>query len=249
MFATQTLIQALRIGSSLTVIALLGIALGLVHDFETARFVLLALFAIVAIFFFRLHNHRLAITCAIAAFLFSPYNPISLPRHIWIIADLLAGLGLAYATFWATSPYKKGTRFEDYVATLFPEPNFVIKDRTRDTGKHSNRRVESDGHPDFVFRAVESGNVFAVECKWRSRWARQPNGGQGIWWNLAQFDRYAAYQRDTGIPVFVAFGIGGSPSCPAEIHILELDRLRFPFLSQSLLRSGNTPAHMQHRLH
>lgn len=248
MFATQTLIRTLWIISGITVITLLGLALGLVHDFEIARFALLALFGAAAILFFQLNNRRLALACAVAALFFSPYNPISLPRHIWVIADLLIGSGLAYATFWATNPYKKGTRFEDHVASLFPEPDFTIKDRTRDTGKHSKRRVESDGHPDFVFRATESGNVFAIECKWRSRWATQPNSGQGIWWNLVQFDRYAAYQRNTGTPVFVAFGIGGSPERPAEVHILELNRLRFPFLFRSLIKSGYTPENARHRL-
>src|SRR3989344_3113998 len=77
--------------------------------------------------------------------------------------------GMVYFTYWATNPYKKGIRFEDYVAGLFPEPGFVIQNRSRDVSKFMNRMVESDMHPDFVFRNQKTGKSFAVECKWRGK--------------------------------------------------------------------------------
>ena len=53
-----------------------------------------------------------------------------------------------------------------------------------------------------------------------------------------------AYEKESGIPVFVAFGIGGSPEKPKEVYFLKLDSLRYGFLKQSLVRSGKTAAQL-----
>jgi hypothetical protein len=238
MFTTQNLIYSVRIGAACAAVILFIAATGISENFYILRFAAFGIFGALSILFLQLGNKRIALASALTAVLFNPFAYLSLPREIWVILDILAIGGVIYATYWATDSYKKGTRFEDYIVTLFPESDFTIQDRTRDTGKHIKRRVESDGHPDFVFRSIQSGKVFAIECKWRGRWAWQPNGGQGIWWNMGQQMRYEAYQKETGIPVYVAFGVGGSPEKPAEVYFLELDRLRYPFLYRSLIKSG-----------
>ncbi len=240
MLSTQTLIFGVRIGAGLATTILIIAATGISENFYVLRFAIMTVFGALALLFFQLGNKRIATAAALTAVLFNPFEYPSLAREIWVILDILAAAGIAYAAYWATDSYKKGTRFEDYVASLFPEPEFVIEDRTRDTGKHLKRRVESDGHPDYKIRSVQSGKVFAVECKWRSKWGWQPNGGEGIWWNMGQQIRYEEYQKQTGIPVYVAFGIGGTPDKPREVYFLEVERLRYPFLYRSLIKSGFT---------
>ena len=176
--------------------------------------------------------------------IFNPLIPLHLPRHIWVVIDIMALAGMVYFTYWATNPYKKGTRFEQYVSTLFPEQDFVIQDRTRDVSKFLNRHVESDTHPDFVFRKQKTGKSFAVECKWRGQWAKGNSGELGLWWNRDQGARYSAFEKDSGMPVFIAFGIGGLPGNPAEIYFLEPSRLQYAFLKQSLIKSGKSASQL-----
>ena len=180
----------------------------------------------------------------VLALVFNPFISLHLPRHIWVVIDILALAGMVYFTYWATNPYKKGTRFEQYVSSLFPEPVFVIQDRTRDVSKFLNRHVESDTHPDFVFRNQKTGKSFAVECKWRGRWAKGNSGELGIWWNKDQGARYSAYEKTSDIPVFVALGIGGSPEKPTEVYFLEPSRLQYTFLKQSFVKSGKSASQL-----
>lgn len=242
---TNVKIYATRIGAGLTAALLLAAAIGVTDNYFILRFGIMCCFFVLALYFLLQNYRQLALAFVVGGIIFNPYLTAHLARQIWVILDMVAIFAVAYAAYWATNPYKKGTRFEDYVATLFPEPEFVVQNRTRDISKHTKRIVESDTHPDFEFRASASGKVFAVECKWRAHWAYQINGGQGIWWNLNQFDRYSAFQQRTGMPVYVAFGIGGTPEKPKEVYFLELDRLRFPFLYRSLIKSGKSARDLQ----
>ena len=64
-------------------------------------------------------------------------------------------------------------------------------------------------NPDFLFRNQKTGKSFAVECKWRGKWAQNKNGEIGLWWNRTQGERYTAYGKESEIPVFIAIGISG----------------------------------------
>ena len=235
-------IYATWLAAGISAVLLMIAATGISNNFFLLRFGIMVFLCVLAINFFMLNYRQLALASLVAALVFNPYIYPHLPRQIWVILDIAILAGVLYAAYWATNPYKKGTRFEEYVVSLFPESEFALQDRTRDLTKHTGRFVESDTHPDLVFRALQSGRTFAVECKYRSRWGYQVNGGQGTWWNLYQFARYEEYQKRANIPVYVAFGIGGSPKKPNEVYFLELDRLRFPFLFRSLIKSGKTPA-------
>ncbi len=238
MLSPQTRILLVRSVVIVISILLVVAALGISTDFKALDWAIAFGFFVLAALAFILKYPNIGIASIAFGILFSPILPIHFPRHIWVIIDMLALADVVYFAYWATNPYWKGTRFEQYVTTLFPEPKFVIHDRTRDVSKFLNRRVESDAHPDFVFRNNETGKSFAVECKWRARWAIGKNGEFGLWWNLPQWERYSAYQKESGMPVFVAFGIGGSPEKPKEVYFLEVERLHYVFLLQDLIRSG-----------
>lgn len=201
-------------------------------------------FFVLAALSFLMGYRGLGIAGIVIGLIFNPILSLHLPRHIWVVIDILSLASMVYFTYWATNPYKKGTRFEQYVSTLFPEPDFIIQDRTRDVSKFLNRRVESDMHPDFLFRNQKTGKSFAVECKWRGKWAQNKNGEIGLWWNRTQGERYAAYGKESGIPVFIAIGIGGSPEKPTEVYFLEADRLHYVFLNQSLIKSGKSASQL-----
>lgn len=220
---------------------LLVAALGLTNHYDLLRWGISAGFMVLAALSLLMGYRWPAVAWAVLAMVFNPIAPLTLPRHIWVIIDLVSLGGMVYFTYWATNPYKKGIRFEDYVANLFPEPGFVIQNRSRDVSKFMNRMVESDMHPDFIFRNQKTGKIFAVECKWRGRWAQGNSGELGLWWNRDQGARYSAYEKSSGMPVFIAFGIGGSPEKPKEVYFLEPSRLQYTFLKQSFLRSGKRP--------
>src|SRR3989344_7061357 len=240
MLAPRTRIVLVRAAVGITGLFLLVAATGISTDFWVLKLVITAGFVIIAALSFLMNYRDLGIAGVLLALLFNPFIPIVLPRHIWVIIDIVVFAGIVYYTYWTTNPYWKGTRFEQYVSTLFPEPNFVVVDRTRDVSKFLDRRVESDMHPDFIFRNQKTGKNFAIECKWRGKWAYNKNGEIGIWWNRSQGERYAAYGKGAGILVFIALGIGGSHEKPKEVYFLEADRLHYAFLNQSLIKSGKT---------
>ena len=240
MLAPRTRIVLVRSITAFTSVFLISAALGISTNFDALRLgIMIGLLALAVLSFVLGYRAFVIVGIALGLF-FNPFVSVHLPRHIWVIIDIISLAGIVYFAYWTTNPYWKGTRFEQYVAELFPEPDFVIQDRTRDVSKFLNRRVESDMHPDFLFRNQKTGKSFAVECKWRGRWAQGSSGELGLWWNRTQGDRYNAYERESGIPVLVAFGIGGSPEKPKEVYFLESGRLGYTFLKQSFIRSGKT---------
>lgn len=221
------------------------IASGIFTDFYHLRLGLLFCFFVLAALAFLMGYRRFGVAGIALGLLFNPIVPLHIPRYIWTIIDTVSFAGVVYFAYWATNSYKKGTRFEQYVSNLFPEPDFVVVDRTRDISKFLDRRVESDMHPDFVFRNQKTGETFAVECKWRGRWKRHKNLGFGLWWKTWQGERYRVFGQERGMPVYVAFGVGGSPEKPEEVYFLKIEDLVYPFLKQSLVRNGKMPEQMR----
>lgn len=179
-----------------------------------------------------------ALGFVIIAIIFFPLpHLINLFRYQWTIFDIAV---IAYSVLFAfqtTNPYRKGTSFEQHVSSLFPESQFTIVDRTRDISKFSKRIVESDSHPDFVFRNKKTGQTFAVECKYASRWWNQ-NGTLGIKLRHYQLENYRAFERERKMPVFIAFGIGGIPEKPKEVFFVPLDWIKYDFVWESVIRGG-----------
>jgi hypothetical protein len=239
MIPAQVIITAAKIAQALTGLLLIVAALGLAPDIYLLKYAITIGFVVFALYVFYMRYPWIAFGMVACAVVFNPFAPFAFPRHVWAILDVLALGALVYATYWTTNPHQKGTRFEHYVSSLFPEPEFVLETRTRDISKFSKRRVESDMHPDLLFRNQKTGSRFAVECKWRGAWAGGKSGEPGIWWNISQAARYRTYALESQIPVYVAFGVGGIPEKPKEIYVLPLESLRWPFLKQSFIRDGD----------
>jgi hypothetical protein len=89
-----------------------------------------------------------------------------------------------------------------------------------------------------VFKNLKTGQVFAVECKWRSGWAGGKTGEPGWYWDLAQAARYQEFSERNQMQVHVCLGIGGRPDKPMEVYCLPLEELKWPFLKQSFVRQG-----------
>src|SRR3990167_4782889 len=245
MLAPQTYIVLVRSIQIFTGVLLIVAALGISTNFDALRLgIMLGFFALAALASLMAYR-EIGIAGIVICIIFNPLLPPHLPRHIWVVIDIAALAAMVYYTHWATDSYKKGARFEQYISTLFSEPEFAVYDRTRDNSKFLDRHVETDGHPDLVFRNKKTGKLFAVECKWRGKWAYNKNGGLGIWWKPYQAERYAAYGKESGMPVFVAFGVGGSPEKPKEVYFLEADRLHYVFLNQALIQSGKSVSQLR----
>lgn len=209
-------------------------------NYQLLNFSIMFCFLVLAFLAFIMGYWRIGIGVLLVASVFSPIAPFHFPRNIWVIIDLISLALLVYFTYWSTNPHQKGIRFEKFILTLFPEQDFIVEDSTCDASKFLGRRVESDTHPDFILRNRKSGKVFAVECKWRGRWAPGNGKGPGLWWNPKQGSRYVTYQETAGVPVYVAFGIGGTPNKPKELYFLPASELKWSFLKQSLVRNGLT---------
>lgn len=170
-----------------------------------------------------------------AIILFNPIVPIYLRNvEIWRILDLIVAAVFGVFLWLYYDTFRKGYRFESYVASLFPGDIWVIVDKTRDFSKVLKRVVESDINPDFTFRHIGTGEVLAVECKYRSYFFRG-----GLDWDKRKGENYKAYGRKHGVPVFVAIGIGGRPKKPKRLFFCPLEKLndsRHPVIREEELR-------------
>ena len=162
----------------------------------------------------------------IAVIVFNPVVPLYLKNiGVWRIIDAVVAVLFGIFLWRYYDYYGKGYRFEDYITSLFPADSWIVMDRTRDFSKVLKRSVESDSNPDFTFRHIKTGKVFAVECKYRSYFFKG-----GIEWDRRKGDNYRIYGKSRGIPVFVAIGIGGNPKDPLELFFVPLEKLNnFPY--------------------
>lgn len=240
MLSPRTKIILIRSITAVTGLLLIIIIFSIYPNFNTLRTAIAAGFFALAIMYFLVGYNPLAIAWIAMGLFFFPPVSVHLPRYIWVVVDMLSLAGIIFTAWWSTNPYWKGTLFEQYISRIFAEPDFVVVSRTRDISKFSNRLVESDRDPDFVFRNQNTGKTFAIECKWRAKWHKDKNGEMGLHWNLWQYRNYISFGEKSNMPVFVAFGIGGLPEKPREVYFLDSQLLRNSFLKQSLIRSGKT---------
>lgn len=119
--------------------------------------------------------------------------------------------------------YAKGLKFEKYVVGKFSKKYWKIKDWRSDKGM-DDRYAESSKYPDLEMELDLKGSkhVVAIECKWRSG---VKSDGKIKWSYPEQRKRYLKYQQETGTPVFVAIGVGGTPDSPKKVYIVPLAEL------------------------
>ena len=141
-----------------------------------------------------------------------------------------------------------GKAFEDHIQGLIFNNNgrkqyFTLEARTSDYYDPKSRiYAESNLEPDFRIRYNPTGDVFAVECKFRSGYAKDNKGRPILSWSKpAQFARYQKYQQERNIPVYVVIGFGGSPDNPNTIYCIPLSEIKYPQLYPSILKKYEHP--------
>lgn len=179
-----------------------------------------------------------ATSFVVMGLLFNPFDPPSLSRSEWMVADVVLALLLA-GWFWDNfTNYRKGLLFERFVSKLFPDREWIMVNATKDLHKKFERYIESDANPDFVFRHRASGEMLAVECKYRSQYILGTHGDSGIWWDKTRGERYLQYERKNNLPVCIAIGIGGNPKSPTDLAFIPVDTIqkKYPhFIPQSVV--------------
>ncbi len=141
-----------------------------------------------------------------------------------------------------------GKAFEDHIQALIFNNNgrkqyFTLEARTSDYYDPKSRiYAESNLEPDFRIRYNPTGDVFAVECKFRSGYAKDNQGRPILFWSRpAQFARYQKYQQERNIPVYVVIGFGGEPDNPKMIYCIPLSDINYPQLYPSVLKKYEHP--------
>lgn len=171
----------------------------------------------------------------IAVLIFNPVIPLYIHNvTIWRVIDLVVAAVFGLFLWRYYDYYGKGYSFENYVASLFPTNIWVIADKTRDFSRVLKRSVESDANPDFTFRHIATGKIFAVECKYRSYFYKG-----GVEWDKRKGENYEVYSRKYRLPVFIAIGVGKSPKSPERLFLCPLEILnnsRYPIITEEKLR-------------
>ncbi len=114
---------------------------------------------------------------------------------------------------------KKGDDFEAFIVSKFNKEKFVFKNWAGD--KISNGQyAESTTQPDLLYEWKGSAKNFPlwVECKWRSK----AENGKLKFAYPKQLERYKNYEKEEGIPIFIALGVGGKPNKPEQLFLIPL---------------------------
>jgi hypothetical protein len=132
---------------------------------------------------------------------------------------------------------QKGDDFEAYVVNLFSTKTgrFRLKEWRSDKIAANGMYAESSHKPDLEIAFVNGTmeHRFAIECKWR----QQFHHGAIQWAKDYQISNYVKYQRANRIPVFVAIGVGGTPSYPDALYLAPLEDIApYPSVSSSFLQ-------------
>lgn len=130
---------------------------------------------------------------------------------------------------------EKGEAFEKWVVKKFSPNYFDIKDWRGDKFVEG-RYAESSEHPDLVieFKLREIRSPFAVECKWRRTFEHREQAGM-TWASERQIANYQRFSVDRKMPVFVVIGVGGEPDAPAELYVIPLAKLKYPWANAEYL--------------
>jgi hypothetical protein len=136
----------------------------------------------------------------------------------------------AVEVFAEDESVEKGNDFEKYVVNHFDERYFSIVQWSTDITRKHDRFVESDEGPDLTLRYVPTGEIFDVECKFRSDLYE----GKLHWSRPEQLKRYQDFARESRSPFFIVIGLGGDPSYPERMFCIPLEEARYPALYSSV---------------
>lgn len=118
-----------------------------------------------------------------------------------------------------------GNDFENFVANLFSvRDTFKVLEWNQGQTSTDGVYAEQNKRPDFKIRqTLDNGSkiYFWVECKYRSALFNN-----AITVKEYQLIRYRIIQRTSHRKIFLAIGIGGSPSAPDRFALLPLDSVK-----------------------
>jgi hypothetical protein len=126
---------------------------------------------------------------------------------------------------------QKGKAFEAYVIDLFLEEHQVqLLSRVSDYYKNG-KYAQDNKTPDLKFKYKK--NLFSIECKYRTSFAAN---NSITWASEYQINNYKKFETENNTKVFVAIGIGGSPTNPEEVYLVPLYRLTKPFAQKDYIK-------------
>lgn len=117
----------------------------------------------------------------------------------------------------------KGRLFEICIAKIVNNKlKYKILEWTPDKGFEHDIFVQSNLNPDLIL-SDNSGNEFAIECKYRSTIKSIDKVDNSVSWaEVKQVERYIDFAKKRNMPVYLALGIEGDPSKPGQIIISPL---------------------------
>lgn len=123
----------------------------------------------------------------------------------------------------ASDSYEKGALFETFITTLFNQKRFTLETWRKAQRITNGVYPFNMSYPDLQMVFVGKRQYrFAVECKWRKEF----KGGKISWVNnYSQICIYEQFESRFRMPVFIAIGIGGTPSDPEKLYLTPLSNL------------------------
>lgn len=110
----------------------------------------------------------------------------------------------------------KGKRFEEFVVSLLEDKSRFKLLAWRSDKISGNIYAAENLHPDLLIEhTINNRKVeYFIECKYRSSW------GDGTIDLSAQFVRYYKHAKEANKELFIALGVGGTPSSPDKLLII-----------------------------
>lgn len=130
--------------------------------------------------------------------------------------------------------YRKGSGFENYVRSMFPDDKFILIHRTPTNDDTGGRYTHDMIYPDLRFIDKATGRKFWVEVKYRSH---AENDGSIIWCADNQLTNYKRTMYESRNKVFIMLGVGGTVDRPAKVYCLDLDDINFTKLFYGTYKS------------
>jgi hypothetical protein len=130
--------------------------------------------------------------------------------------------------------YVKGRLFETYVKNLFNEKNFKLKRWRKSALLSPDTYIRDLCYPDLELIFVRRNHYpFAVECKYKSNFRADATI---LWASQKKIAIYEAFEKKFNMTVFIAIGIGGSPSNPQKLFLTPLANIKdYPNVSEQQL--------------
>lgn len=136
----------------------------------------------------------------------------------------------------------KGRLFEEYIVGLLPKNSSVKLEEWQGDKCSNGVYPMANRNPDLLLTIkLKGGGIahVAIECKWRKSFINNTLE----WTTKEKIEIYKQYGVEHNASVFVALGVGGSPSNPQELFFVPLSHMSEPVIVYSNIigfKSENT---------